>query len=150
MKYIILIFLSLALNGCDYQHQLNLNLESARYLNPDHHQQSKPVVLSIYQLTQPFPFRKIQYHDIHADPSNKLADSLIDYQELEIAPRQTKSLTLNLPSSCKYIGIVAGYHKLTDTNWKHIIAIPKTHQKLRLTIFLGTSTVTANIEEHLL
>lgn len=150
IRYIIVISVTLLLYGCDYQHQLNINLHTAHYLNPDQKHQSKPIVVSLFQLTQPFPFKKLNYQDIHDNPSDKLSGALIDYQEIELTPESKKSLISTVPVNCHYIGIIAGFHKLVKNQWKVVIPLPKTYQKMHLNIFIGTNTISAKIEESLL
>lgn len=148
MRIIIVIITILILGGCNYQKQLNIDIRSAHYLNPDDSHLAKPIAVSIYELSRKLPFKRLGFKDIIS--TTAMGETLIDYQQYEIIPSSKKTINLTLPESAHYIGIIGGYHHLSLSQWKTIIEIPKTYKKASLKLFIGTTGISYKFEEHLL
>lgn len=142
--------ITLVVGGCAYQSQPQLDFQTAKYLNPDSQNRQKPIVVGIYQLTQPYPFKSTSYADLTEKMQSSLAETLIDYQTLELKPNSNQTLTITLPSVAHYIGICAGFHRLIKNNWKTVNLIPKTHQKIQIKISISSDRIDTILTEHLL
>ena len=139
ITYQILILLyTLISSSCSYQHIITANFTTAKELNPDIMGYRKPVLLYIYKLTLPLPFKNLPYEKLANNPQKNLGDSLLDYDTLELLPNHHQTLSINVDSTVKYIGLTVGYHDLGN------------HQHITLIYKININQVTCQLQEHYL
>ena len=125
LKLFAVIVLSTGLTACaSGPNGVAVDIQSARYLNPDVNGLASPVVISIYQLKSPFTFNNANYSSLANNSAAILGSDLIDKQTMEIRPGENKNINLDLAQATQYIGIVAGYRKINQAQWHTTIRIP--------------------------
>ncbi len=149
MRKILFLFF-LLLGGCSQSLTGTVLIDSSHHLNPDSEGRSKPLVIGLYQLTKPYPFKEKNYEDLNQHIETSLGETLVDYKTLEIRPHQTLHIKLNFPEDSHYLGITAGFHKLQNNEWKKIMYIPPTRKFIHITIHAESSRIEAHVRENLL
>lgn len=119
----------LALAGCStlspYSDltKLDLTLEGSSELNPDLSGRPSPVVLRLMALKHPVAFENADFFSLYQRPREALAPDLITVEELELRPGETRKLKLSVEEGTRYIGVVAAYRNLPETNWRYVIPV---------------------------
>jgi len=125
----------------------NINIQSARYLNPDINGRASPVVVSIYQLKSPFSFKNANYSALSANSAQVLGSDLVDKQTVEVRPDSQKIINLSLAQNTKYIGIVAGYRKINQASWHRIIRVPAKDKRVSVAVVLESQGLAAHLQQ---
>ena len=130
----IVVLLSLAmlgLNGCTSPNaiQANMNVQAAKYLNPDVNGRASPIEVSFYQLKTPFAFNQANFYKLQDNAAAVLQDNLVDKNTIEIRPNQQRVYKLSLPMSVHFVGITAGFRSMDHAKWRALIRVPKPKSK---------------------
>lgn len=146
LKLFAVAILAAALTACaSGPGGVAVNIQSARYLNPDVNGVASPVVVSIYQLKSPFTFNNANYGSLANNSAAILGSDLIDKQTMEIRPGENKVVNLNLAQSTQYIGIVAGYRKINQAQWHTTIRVPGKSKGVSIALNLESQGLSAHI-----
>ncbi len=135
---LVILFVILLLTGCSGQKlvKLELALESAHYLNPDINGHPSPLVVNIYELKTPYPFKETSYNKLIKNPSAILGASLIDKQSIEVRPGSRHDLEKLLSTNTHYIAVTGAYRNLDKSHWRELIKIPNKSKNIKLVIEL--------------
>lgn len=139
-SYTFLIGICLILSGCGKSPQLPVIVNTNAHTNPDAHGASKPVVLTLYQLTQPQPFKSLNYDKLR-HPTQQLGSTIIDYKTIELPPNQKKDLKIPLYTKTKVIGMVAGFHHIKTSHWKSTVTLPNKTHGIKLKVNLNINRI---------
>ena len=137
-RSILYLFFVFLLVSCTSQSQLKLIIKSANFLNPNINNKPSPLILTIYQLSSNSAFSNSSFSMIDNCSLKLLGNSLIDKIEYEITPNTTDIKHIHLTNKTRFLGIVAGYHNLRNSNWKKTIPIPSKCKYHVLNISLDT------------
>lgn len=117
------------LAGCSslspYSHltKLNLKLVASDQLNPDIQGRPSPVVVRLYELKHPVAFENADFFSLYERARESLAADFVTSEELELRPGETLELKLSVQSGSGYVGILAGYRNLPDSQWRYTVKI---------------------------
>lgn len=102
---------------------IHLDLIARAELNPDDAGRSSPVVMRIYQLSDPNSFNGAPYQSLVDNDTATLGDSLIEYKEVVLKPDTAISLDIPFNTKANYIGIAALYRdpNLENNSWRLVI-----------------------------
>lgn len=142
---IAIIIFQVGCSGFLKSENMHVKIQSAKYLNPNIHQQSSPVVLVFYQLKSPILFRHSSFSALYTRPSKALGNTLINKEEIEIRPKQKLELIKKISPQANYIGVIAAFRNPSKSRWRQIIPITSNSSD-RLIVNLGTQTVTLHLE----
>jgi len=146
LKLLAAILLATGLTACaSGPGGVAVNIQSARYLNPDVNGIASPLVVSIYQLKSPFTFNNANYGSLANNSAAILGTDLIDKQTMEIRPGENKMINLDLTQNTQYIGIVAGYRKINQAQWHTTIRIPGKGKGISIALNLESQGLSAHI-----
>lgn len=146
--YLIFICIQcLLITGCGRLANMTMSIKATPHINPDNFQVSKPVVVTIYQLTQPVPFKTLSYSQLTQQHTTALGPNLVDYTTVELRPKETKQQTIKIYRSTKTIGIVAQFHLMGKSKWRSVIALPTHYHKLKLEINISSNRIDAYIKK---
>lgn len=147
MKFFVYLLIIFFIYGCASSKppQLEANLHSASYLNPNIYNQPSPVVVSIYQLKSPTAFQQANFFALYTNPSTTLANDLIDKSEIEIRPDQTQTTKQIISPETNFIGVVAAYRNPDNSQWRRILPIPN-GKKVSMQINLAAQAVDIKID----
>jgi type VI secretion system protein VasD len=125
----------------------NVNLQAAKYLNPDIDGNPSPVVVSFYELSTPFAFKQANFYRLTNNAAAVLGTNLIDKQTFEMRPGSNRNITQFITPNAHYLGITAAYRNIDQANWRSIIKIPPKAKSLKVLVSLesqGLTTKTIN------
>lgn len=130
MKTLPLSFISLfiaLLTSCSSPSTptLILTLKALPHLNSNNKQESFPVVVTFYQLTELTKFESANYFSLLDAAETVLSPSLIQKHEIEIRPNQQLIQKISLAPGCKYIGVFAAFRDVEKSHWKETIDLGK-------------------------
>lgn len=146
------IALTLGLTGCQFLKPsgpyAQLNVHSAEFLNPNIHNEASPVVLTIYQLKSPFQFKQATYQALAENSAKVLGSNLIDENVIEIRPNSNKSVSQTLSPNTQYLGIVAAYRQVNQSQWKSVVKVANTKGKAtQVNIDLESEALTTSVKQ---
>ena len=141
-----LLCLMLSLSSCFFAkhiHPIHVNIQAARYLNPDIHGEPSPVRLTFYELRNNTLFDKVEFFTLQDNSAAALQQTLIDQRSLMIRPKMQMNFTYQLSDDARYLGIVVSYRQLLYSEWKKIIVLYEKPVK-HLKIFLASNSFVIN------
>lgn len=146
--YLIFIGIQcMLMTGCGRSSDMTTSIIATPHINPDNIQVSKPVVVTIYQLTQPIPFKTLSYSQLTQQYTTALGPNLVDYTTVELRPKETKKQAIKIYRSTKTIGIVAQFHQMNKSKWRSVIGLPAHYRKLKLEINISSNRIDAYIKK---
>ncbi|KPX67796.1 Type VI secretion lipoprotein/VasD [Pseudomonas amygdali pv. tabaci] len=144
VKRSLVLLLLLTLNGCSAlspystQTRVDLQLNADNQLNPDVNGRPSPIVLKVLELRRPVTFENMDFFSLYQRTAQALGQDLIASEEFELRPGESIELKLKLDQGSRYIGVLAAYRNLPETQWRHVIKVhPK--QQNRAVFVLGES-----------
>jgi type VI secretion system protein VasD len=130
LRVLSLILATTLLTGCaifgpSVPHA-SIDIQSAKYLNPDINGNPSPIVVTIYELKNQFAFKQASYDALATNSSSILGGDLIDQQTIEVRPDTVMSVSQPLSPNTQYLGIVAAYRNIDQATWRTTVAVPST------------------------
>lgn len=125
MTLIALVMLSLS--GCSFIKPsgpaAHIHIQAAQFLNPNIHNQASPIMVTIYQLKNPYSFRQATYSTLAKNSADVLGRDLIDLSTIEVRPAEQKSIYQALSPNTQYLGIVAAYRQIDHATWRSTVKV---------------------------
>lgn len=103
--------------------QFKINVATASYLNPDNHNQSLPVELKIYQLTNADAFQQASFDDLWLHTQLVLRHALLTTNTFMISPNTQKEILLSRTKKTKYLGVIAIFRNPNGSQWRQLIKV---------------------------
>ena len=125
-----LLGLMLFLVGCS--HQIQLNLQTDKYLNPNAQNQSLPVEIKIYQLTQDSIFSSASFEDLWLHDKQTLGKNTTSVKTLIISPNNQKQFQISRDKQAQYLGVIAIFRQPNRSHWKMLWHLSKSPINQRL------------------
>lgn len=136
----IFLTVALALTGCGSA-GMKLNLEAETELNPNHSNESMPVVVRVYQLADDKAFLNTSFKDLWKDDSKILGRDLLSRDEFVMSPGSEKKQTYDREDGIKYVAIIGIYRKPEGDNWRAITPVTNGFFTKKLSIVLENNTI---------
>lgn len=124
-----LMALALLLAGCSalspYSEltKLQLTLDAGDQLNPDLNGRPSPIVVRLFELKHPVAFEHADFFSLYERAKESLAPDLVVSEELELRPGEQLALRLSVQPGSRYVGVLAAYRDLEQTQWRYVIQI---------------------------
>ena len=121
------------LAGCStlspYSHvtKLNLKLTASDQLNPDLNGRPSPIVVRLFELKHPVAFENADFFSLYERAKESLAPDMVASEELELRPGETVELRLSVGEGSLYVGVLAAYRDLADTQWRYTLQVAPVH-----------------------
>ena len=138
---LIALLATSAISGCSSQPsapdltKLDLTLEGGHRLNPDLHGRPSPVVLQLIELKNAAAFEGADFFSLYQRPKETLSPDIVAQEELELRPGEQREFKLSVQEGSRYVGVLAAYRDLPDTNWRYTIALqPNERNKVSLVL----------------
>lgn len=112
-----------ALSPYSTQTKLDLQLTAGDELNPDLNGRPSPIVLRLIELKHPVAFQNADFFSLYERAKDILAQDQIASEELELRPGETLDLKLTVGSASRYVGVLAAYRDLPESQWRYIIPV---------------------------
>ena len=90
-------------------------------VNPNLVDQPSPIRLDLYQLSSDGEFKKANYFDLTNNAKETLGDKLIQQNQFMLHPDTVTVLPIKMDSHLKYLGVVASYRDLDNSQWRLIL-----------------------------
>lgn len=119
----------LLMAGCSslspYSHvtKLNLKLTASDQLNPDLNGRPSPIVVRLFELKHPVSFENADFFSLYERAKETLKPDMVASEEMELRPGQTVELKLSVEEGSRYVGVLAAYRDLSDTQWRFTLPV---------------------------
>lgn len=115
--------------------KLDLELSASDQLNPDRDGRPSPVVVRLFELRHPAAFENADFFSLYERAKESLGADLAASEELELRPGETRTLKLRAAEGSRYVGLLAAYRNLPDSQWRQVLPLNPaqlTQARLRL------------------
>ena len=99
--------------------KVNLKLTANDQLNPDLNGRPSPIVISLFELKHPVAFENADFFSLYERAKDSLTPDLVASEELELRPGETVELKLSVEQGSRFVGVLAAYRDLPDTQWRY-------------------------------
>ncbi|WP_028239104.1 type VI secretion system lipoprotein TssJ [Stutzerimonas azotifigens] len=106
--------------------KLDLTLAGSDRLNPDLNGRPSPIVVRLIELKHPVAFQNADFFSLYQRPKQALSPDMVIQEELELRPGEQRTLKLHVQEGSRYVGVLAAYRDLPETNWR--LVIPLVHR----------------------
>lgn len=119
----------LSLSGCaalspySDMTKLDLTLNGSDELNPDLNGRPSPIVLRLIELKHPVAFETADFFSLYQRPKEALSPDMVVLEELELRPGEQREMKLSVQPGSRYVGVLAAYRDLPESNWRVVIAL---------------------------
>lgn len=103
--------------------KVNLKLTASDHLNPDLNGRASPIVVRLFELKHPVLFESADFFSLYERAKETLAPDMVASEEMELRPGQTVELKLSVEEGSRYVGVLAGYRDLSDTQWRYTVQV---------------------------
>ncbi|MCA0936246.1 type VI secretion system lipoprotein TssJ [Vibrio alginolyticus] len=130
-KYYILTLLSVMLMGCSAANLVvepysNLEILAKHDINPDSNGRPSPVVVYIFELSESTLFENQDFFSIYEDHERVLGPDLVNKYEVSLTPGKKEIYNASMSPKTEYLGIVAAFRDIENSNWRQVIKVDKT------------------------
>lgn len=124
----ILILFSLLIVGCMTKEppppaSLNAQFIASVHVNPNAAGKPSPIVIRYYELKSPAVFETTDFFTLSDPNSNALGQDRLGQNEIEISPGTEQIINQELHPGTRYIGVVAAYRDLEQSDWRAVAPI---------------------------
>ena len=119
----------LALGGCSAlspysdMTKLDLRVSGSEQLNPDLNGRPSPIVLRLIELKHPVAFESADFFSLYQRPKEALSPDMVTLEEFELRPGEHRELKLSVQEGSRYVGVLAAYRDLPESNWRVVIPL---------------------------
>lgn len=115
--------------------KLDLTLKGSVELNPDLNGRPSPIVVRLVELKHPVTFETADFFSLYQSPKEILSPDMVAIEELELRPGEERELKLSVEQGSRYVGVMAAYRDLPESNWRVVIPVTeKDHTQSVLTL----------------
>ncbi|MEJ2372574.1 MAG: type VI secretion system lipoprotein TssJ [Sulfurimonas sp.] len=126
IKILLTVFIIFLMSGCASKPtHIDLEITSAKEINVDEDNVSSPLMLVFYELSSADKFAKLSYWDVIDNGGEKLKDDIVSQTKHPILPNEEQTYKIVFSDKTKYLGIVAKFRDIAESNWRYIINLEK-------------------------
>ncbi|MBU6956141.1 type VI secretion system lipoprotein TssJ [Pseudomonas sp. CVAP len=103
--------------------KLNLKLTASDQVNPDLNGRPSPIVVRLIELKHPVAFENADFFSLYERAKESLSPDLVASEELELRPGETAEFKLSVDSGSRYVGVLAAYRDLRETQWRYVVQV---------------------------
>jgi type VI secretion system protein VasD len=103
--------------------KLDLTLKGSVELNPDLNGRPSPIVVRLVELKHPVTFETADFFSLYQSPKEILSPDMVAIEELELRPGEERELKLSVEQGSRYVGVMAAYRDLPESNWRVVIPV---------------------------
>lgn len=129
IKYSFLLTIPLILNACSSNHKppkesdesgekIDIQIIVSPDANPDLVGRPSPIRVDLYQLASDGKFKKANYFELTNNAKEILGEKLIQQNQFMLHPDTVTVLPIKIDSHLKYLGVVASYRDLDNSEWQ--------------------------------
>jgi type VI secretion system protein VasD len=125
ISVILLGIVLLCSSACaNIQKPIRIRTSSDAQLNLADNEESLPVLLKIYQLSDETEFQQASFDDLWKRDQKALCSSFQGQQTYTLYPNKVQRFSFNKKGEARYIGFFATFRKPSREHWKKIIKVP--------------------------
>ncbi|HGS4883961.1 TPA: type VI secretion system lipoprotein TssJ [Vibrio parahaemolyticus] len=126
-----LLFIFLVLMGCSAANLVvdpyaDLEITANHNINPDSNGRPSPVVVYVFELTSNILFESQDFFSIYEEHEKVLGPDLVNKYEISLTPGQKEIYQASMSPKTEYLGIVAAFRDIENSNWRQVIKVDKT------------------------
>ncbi|MCS0308752.1 type VI secretion system lipoprotein TssJ [Vibrio diabolicus] len=127
----ILLLISMVLFGCSAANLVvepysDLEITANHNINPDSNGRPSPVVVYVFELTSNTLFESQDFFSIYEESEKVLGPDLVNKYEVSLTPGQKETYQASMSPKTEYLGIVAAFRDIENSNWRQVIEVDKT------------------------
>ncbi|HHX8659341.1 TPA: type VI secretion system lipoprotein TssJ [Vibrio diabolicus] len=127
----ILLLISMVLFGCSAANLVvdpysDLEITANHNINPDSNGRPSPVVVYVFELTSNTLFESQDFFSIYEESEKVLGPDLVNKYEISLTPGQKEKYQASMSPKTEYLGIVAAFRDIENSNWRQVIEVDKT------------------------
>lgn len=127
----ILLLISMVLFGCSAANLVvdpysDLEITAKHNINPDSNGRPSPVVVYVFELTSNTLFESQDFFSIYEESEKVLGPDLVNKYEISLTPGQKETYQASMSPKTEYLGIVAAFRDIENSNWRQVIEVDKT------------------------
>jgi type VI secretion system protein VasD len=103
----------------------HIDIITSDYINPDHNNESRPLNITLFYLTDESDFLHTEYYDLFQTEQTPLAATLIHKTNILVLPSQHKTYREAIPENVRAIGIVYQFRQLEQSKWLALVPTPE-------------------------
>lgn len=104
----------------------NLEILAKHDINPDSNGRPSPVVVYIFELSESTLFENQDFFSIYEDHERVLGPDLVNKYEVSLTPGKKEIYNASMSPKTEYLGIVAAFRDIENSNWRQVIKVDKT------------------------
>jgi type VI secretion system protein VasD len=113
----LVVFCSILLCACSAP-QIKLNLSSTENLNMNNRKEPLPVVVRVYQLTDPKSFENATFHELWKNDLAILGNTLLRKDSLTLDPASRQKVRFECHEQTRYVGLMAAFNSQPNNSWR--------------------------------
>ncbi len=98
--------------------------------------EARPVVIRFYELTSLAAFNSADFFSVFNEYKTTLENELLTSEEFRLTPGQKQKFNRTLNIDTRYVGVVAAYKDLEQSQWRASATIPSKEKAPEIYIFL--------------
>lgn len=129
LRWIAIVMTALAVAACasgpPKPSKARMTVTAQADVNPDADGRPSPVVVRVYQLQQDAKFANADFFALFDDEQRALGADLLARDEIELVPGESKQLQFDVKGEAKFLGAVAAYRDIRNSQWRALQPAPK-------------------------
>ncbi|MGQ9366168.1 type VI secretion system lipoprotein TssJ [Azospirillum sp. ST 5-10] len=119
---------------------VSISVTASDQINPNSAGTPSPVVVRIYELSQPDVFKTADFFDIYDNDQQSLKGTMLGRTEVELLPGKTNKVDHEVSPTTRYLGVLAAFRELDGATWRALTnVVPEATNQYVVTV--GTSSV---------
>lgn len=115
---VVLVTLSVILLSACSAPQVKVNLSSTANLNMNYVKEPLPVVVRIYQLTDPKLFENATFNELWKKDLAILGNSLLRKDSLTLDPASQQKIRLERHEQTRFVALMAAFNNQPNNSWR--------------------------------
>lgn len=132
MKTVFILVATTLLLGCatgrsksDELHAVTVKITTTGDVNKNLDGEPSPTVIVLYQLVDIDLFNSADFFNLYQNPKTVLNNELIDQRQIIVTPNQPKTVTLQINNGTQYLGVLAAFNDITNSQWRQTIKVER-------------------------
>lgn len=80
-------------------------------------------MVRLIELKHPVAFENADFFSLYERAKESLAPDMVASEELELRPGETVELKLSVEEGSRYVGVLAAYRDLSETQWRYVVQL---------------------------
>ncbi len=132
-SFIISLAVCLICFGCQpikefIEPEARFYINASHTINPDSNGRPSPLVVNVYELKSKSLFEALDFFSLYDSADKFLGPDLLVKKEIYLQPGEKLVYQADVNSNVEYVGFVAAYRDINNSNWRAITSIDTNDQ----------------------